>query len=73
MSVRGFRTAVSACPANEEHDELELERDDRIDARPTAVGIATLCSLADDAQVEFRVEAAVEVARGPSIRHLLGR
>ncbi len=45
----------------EEHDELELEEDDRIDGRPAALGVQRLHQIPHEREVERRFEAAVEV------------
>ena len=37
----------------EEHDELQLEEDDRVDAGPTPLGIELLRPVADEAEVEL--------------------
>ena len=48
--------------ALEEHDQLELEEDDRVDTGAAALGVEVLDPFADEAQVELRIEVAVEVA-----------
>ena len=45
----------------EEHDELQLEEHDGVDRRPAARGVEIAHPLADKAQVQLSVEAAVEV------------
>src|SRR5262249_10963104 len=47
--------------ALEEHDELELEGDDRIDTRPAALRGGNADQGADEAQVGLSLEVAVEV------------
>jgi len=47
--------------ALEEHDQLEFEEDDRIDARPAPLGIQIPHPLADEAHVERGLQMAVEV------------
>ena len=51
----------------EEHDQLQLEEDDRVDARPAALGIELLDPLPDEAEVELRLQMAVEVVRGNEV------
>ena len=51
----------------EEHDQLELEEDDRVDARPTPLGIELLRPVADEAQVELGLQVAVEVVLGNEV------
>jgi len=48
----------------EEHDQLELEEDDRVDARPPAVLIGAADQGADERQIELRLKQAIEVVRG---------
>ena len=48
--------------ALEEHDELQLEEDDRVDARPAPLGVELPRPVADEAEVELGLQVAVEVA-----------
>jgi hypothetical protein len=48
----------------EEHDQLELEEDDRIDARPPAFLIGAARQVTDERQVELGLEMAVEMVSG---------
>ena len=48
----------------EEHDQLQLEKDDRVDARPSSVSIEIVDPFTDEAKIELRLKAAVEIARG---------
>ena len=45
----------------EEHDELELEEDDRVHRRPAAVGVERPHQLPDELEVQPCLQAAVEV------------
>ena len=49
--------------ALKEHDELELEEDHRVDARPTTLGVAIPGPLPHEAEFEPASEVAVEVVR----------
>jgi hypothetical protein len=51
-------------------DELELEEDDRVDARTVHRGVAVLDEVSDERQVYAFLQAAVEVVRGDQV--LLG-
>ena len=62
--------------ALEEHHQLQLEEDDRVDAGPAALGIELPRPVADEAQVELRLQVAVEVVsreRGPPARRRSAR
>src|SRR5687767_6340517 len=50
--------------AFKEHDELELEEDDWVDGRSTAVGVELPDPVSDEAQVERRLQMAIEVISG---------
>ena len=52
--------ALGADPL-EEHDQLQLEEDDRVDAGPAPLGVQLPRPLADEAEVELRLQVAVEV------------
>ena len=57
--------------ALEEHDQLQLEEDDRVDGGPASLGIELSHPLPDEAQVELGFQVAVEVVsreRGPPAR-----
>src|SRR4051794_18913235 len=54
------RRRADAC---EEHHQLELEEDDRVNARTTPLGITLPRPLADETQVELGLQVAVEVVR----------
>ncbi len=45
----------------EEHHELRLEKDDRVDRGATAIGVRAEDEAADEAEIERRLEEAVEV------------
>jgi hypothetical protein len=45
----------------EEHDELQLEEDHRVDRRPAALGVERPHQLPHEREVEPRLQAAVEV------------
>jgi hypothetical protein len=51
----------------EEHDQLQLEEDDRIDAGSAAVGVVLRDPLADEAQVEPSLQVRVEVIGGDEV------
>jgi hypothetical protein len=44
-----------------QHDELELEKDDGIDGRPSATGIAVSHQVSDKAQVKHAFDLAIEM------------
>ena len=46
----------------EEHDQMQLEEDHRVDAGTASLGIVLPDPLTDEAEIEFRLEVAVEVA-----------
>jgi len=48
----------------EEHDQRELEEDDRVDRRAPTGGVGVADEVAEEAEVEGAFEAAVEMARG---------
>jgi hypothetical protein len=48
----------------EEHDELELEEDDRVNGRPSAVGVQRGDELPHEREVEPCLQAAVEAVFG---------
>ena len=48
----------------EEHDKLQFEEDDRVDARAPPPGIELPYPLRDEAEVRLRLALAVEVVRG---------
>jgi len=50
--------------ALEEHDQLQLEEDDRVDAGAAPVGIQLLRPLSDEAQVQLGLKVAGEVVAG---------
>jgi len=50
--------------AFEEHDQLQLEEDHRIEAGPTALGVHLLHPLPDKAEVQGGLQVAVEVVGG---------
>src|SRR5215217_6223959 len=52
---------------SEEHDQLQLEEDHRVDAGPAPDGIELLRPVADKREVEFGFQVAVEVARGNEV------
>src|SRR5260221_7492800 len=57
-----------------EHDQLEFEEDDWIDARsPHAGGITVLDEVAHEREIEHPVEAAVEVVGGDHLLQCHGR
>ena len=47
----------------EEHDQLELEEDNRVDRGATDRGVAVGHDVADEAQVQLGVEVAIQVVR----------
>jgi hypothetical protein len=47
--------------ALEEHDELELEKEDRVDGRPAAALIAAARELAHGAEVQLGSQLPIEV------------
>ena len=53
--------------ALEEHDQLQLEEDDRVDGGPAPLGIQLPRPVADEAQVELGFQVAVEVVRGDEV------
>ena len=53
--------------ALEEHDQLQLEEDDRVDAGPAPLGVQLPRPVADEAQVELRLQVAVEVVGGNEV------
>ena len=48
----------------EEHDELELEKDDRVERGAAAFSVALLDPLPNKADIQFRLTVAVEVVLG---------
>jgi hypothetical protein len=48
----------------EEHNELELEEDDRVHRRPATVGVERLHQLPHEREVQACLKAAVEVVLG---------
>ena len=50
--------------ALEEHHQVELEEDHRIDGRPSSIGIGVLDPIPDEGQIEAGVEVAVEMVAG---------
>ncbi len=55
VEAGGFDQLAFGADALEEHHELELEEDDRIDARPAALGIQVAHPVAHEAQIERRL------------------
>src|SRR5215204_3342579 len=53
--------------ALEEHDELQLEEDHRVDTRPAPLGVEVARPVTDEAQVELGLQVSVEVAGGNEI------
>ena len=53
--------------ALEEHDQLQLEEDDRVDAGPAPLGVQLPRPVADEAQVELGFQVAVEVVPGNEV------
>jgi hypothetical protein len=51
----------------EEHDQLELEEDDRVNGRPAAPRVERGDELPDEREVQPRLQAAVEVVFGHQI------
>src|SRR4051794_21028174 len=64
VEVGGLDELALGANALEEHDQLQLEEDHRIDARSATRGIERSCPFADEAQIEFRFEMAGEVVSG---------
>jgi hypothetical protein len=60
---RGDELSLGANPL-EEHHQLELEEDDRIDTGPAPVGVEFARPLADKRQVELRLQVAIVVVLG---------
>jgi hypothetical protein len=52
--------ALGADPL-EEHHQLQLEEDHRVDAGPATFGIELLRPVPNEAQIELRFEVAIEV------------
>ena len=52
--------ALGADPFKEHH-QLELDEDDRVNGRPTALSIELPCPLPDETEVERRLQVAVEI------------
>jgi hypothetical protein len=61
VQAGGFDQLAFGPDAFEDHDELELEEDDRVDARPAPLGVALPRPLPDEAQVEVGFQVAVEI------------
>jgi hypothetical protein len=55
--------ALGADPL-EDHDQLQLEKHDQVDAGPAARGRQLVHPVADEAQVELGLQVAVEVVGG---------
>jgi hypothetical protein len=53
--------------AVEDHDQLQLEKHDRVDAGPAARGRQLVHPVADEAQVELRLQMPVEVVGGDEL------
>jgi hypothetical protein len=53
--------------AFEEHDQLELEEDHRVDTGPAALGVQLPRPLSDKAQVKRRLQVPVEVVSGDEV------
>src|SRR5215204_1276778 len=51
----------------EEHDQLQLEEDDRVDRGTTPLGVAIHNPAAHEAQIELRLQMPVEVAWGNEV------
>jgi hypothetical protein len=50
-----------------EHDQLPREEDDRIDARLSSIGIELSCPVADEIEVERRLQMPIEVVCGDEV------
>jgi len=61
VQAGGLDQIALGADALEEHHQLELEEDDRIDARSSPVGIEAVRPIADEGQVERGFQVAVEV------------
>src|SRR5687768_8184681 len=64
MQTRGRDQLPLGAEALEEHDELQLEEDHRVDRGPTPSRIAVLHPLADEPEIKLGIEVPVEVVRG---------
>ncbi len=53
VETRGRDELALGADPLEEHDELQLEEDDRVDARSAPLGVVLSNPLADEAQIEF--------------------
>ncbi|HLL50622.1 MAG TPA: hypothetical protein VK356_08145 [Thermomicrobiales bacterium] len=51
----------------EEHDQLELEKDNMVDARSPSLGVALLHPVADETEIEFGLQVTVEVFSGNKV------
>ncbi|MBA3414813.1 MAG: hypothetical protein H0U10_06275 [Chloroflexia bacterium] len=68
VQADGLDEPTTGANALEEHHQLQLEEDDRVDVQPATVGGASLPPVADEAKVELRLEAAVDVVGRDDIR-----
>jgi hypothetical protein len=50
--------------AVEEHDQVQLEEDGRINGGTSAIGVALPCPVADAAQGQLRLQLAIDVVPG---------
>jgi hypothetical protein len=64
VETRGLDQLTFGTNPLEEHDQLQLAVDDRVDARPTPLGVQLSCPVTDERQVELGFQVAVEVVRG---------
>jgi hypothetical protein len=57
----GFDQRALGADALEEHDQLQLEEDDRIDRRPAAFSVQLPRPVPDEAKIQLRLQVLVDV------------
>ena len=67
MQAGGLDELALGADPFEEHDQLQLEEDDRVDGGASPVGVALLCPLADEAEVELGLEVPGEMSSGHQV------
>ena len=73
METRGFDELALGADPLKEHDELELEEDDGVDARPAAFRVQLSRPVAHEAQIQRPFQMAVEVVGRDELLQRHGR
>src|SRR4051812_3988865 len=67
VEVRKLDELPFRADALKEHDQLELEEDHRIDRGPATLGIELSRPRTDEAEIELRLQVAVEMVAGNEV------